>query len=52
MKCEDKVADYCAQAVKYKKYAEIRRCEKCCLECVDICPHLCEKALDRGRDRW
>ena len=50
MICEDKIAEYCSQAIKYKKYAEIRRCDKCCLECVDICPQMCDKALDRGSE--
>ena len=50
MKCEEKSGKYCMQAIKYKKYAEVRSCGKCCIECIDICIHLCDKAKDRGND--
>ena len=46
MKCEEKVDIYCMQAIKYKKYAEIRRCDKCCIGCLEPCSHLCSKSLE------
>jgi hypothetical protein len=46
MKCEEKVDQYCRQVIKYKKYAEIRRCNKCCIDCLDPCSYLCDKALE------
>ena len=46
MKCEEKVAQYCRQAIKLQKYAEYRRCNKCCIGCLEPCSHLCSKALE------
>ncbi|WP_236910164.1 hypothetical protein [Clostridium sp. Cult3] len=46
MKCEEEVAGYCAKKVKYKKYAEILGCNKCCLRCKRKCDEVCEKALE------
>lgn len=45
MKCEEYVSGYCRQAVMYKKYAEVRDCEKCCVYCNDPCSNICQKAL-------
>lgn len=44
MKCPEEVSKMCMQAIKYKKYAEIRQCEKCCLYCQNKCDEVCEKA--------
>ena len=44
MKCEDKINIYCRQAISYKKYAEYRECNKCCLDCKEKCDQICEKA--------
>ena len=46
MKCEEKAAGHCMMAIKYKKYAEYRRCNKCCVGCMELCGNVCEKALD------
>ena len=46
MKCKEKVGQYCRQAVSYKKYAEYRSCDKCCVDCNDPCGNLCDKALE------
>lgn len=46
MKCEEKVGQYCRQAVKLQKYAEYRRCNKCCIDCLEPCSYLCDKALE------
>lgn len=46
MKCEEKVSKYCRQAIIYKKYAEIRRCDRCCIDCMKLCSNICDKALD------
>lgn len=46
MKCGDYIAGHCGKAIKYKKYAEVRRCNKCCLECKFRCDEVCEKALE------
>ncbi|GFN35349.1 hypothetical protein TXYLGN1_11360 [Tepidimicrobium xylanilyticum] len=46
MKCSEEVSKMCMQAIKYKKYAEIRDCEKCCLYCKSKCDHACDKALE------
>jgi len=46
MRCAEKVDIYCMQAIKYKKYAEIRRCNKCCIDCLEPCSFLCDKALE------
>lgn len=46
MKCEEEVARYCRKAIKYKKYAEVRDCEKCCLYCKSKCDYVCDKALE------
>ena len=49
MNCEEKVSDYCRQAIIYKKYAEMRRCDKCCIDCTVHCEHICEKASDKTK---
>ena len=46
MKCTEKIDIYCIQVIKYKKYAEIRRCDKCCIDCLEPCSYLCDKALE------
>ena len=46
MRCEERIKEYCRQAVIYKKYADIRRCNKCCIGCMELCGNVCEKALD------
>ena len=46
MICEEKVGQYCRQAVRLEKYAEYRRCNKCCIECNNPCSYLCSKALE------
>lgn len=46
MRCAEKVDIYCMQVIKYKKYAEIRRCDKCCIDCLEPCSYLCDKALE------
>lgn len=49
MKCEQEASKHCMQAIKYKKYAEIRDCEKCCLYCIKLCDNVCDKALEGDR---
>ena len=44
MKCEEYIAGYCGEVVRYRKYVEIRRCDKCCLDCIKKCDELCDKA--------
>jgi hypothetical protein len=51
MKCEEKIGEYCRQAVTYRKYADIRRCNNCCIECEEPCSNICEKALDINQKR-
>lgn len=46
MRCEEKVGQYCRQAVKLQKYAEYRRCNKCCIDCLEPCSYLCDIALE------
>jgi len=46
MICEEKIGQYCRQAVSYKKYSEYRRCDKCCINCDTLCGNLCTKALE------
>lgn len=46
MRCEEKVGQYCIQAVKLQKYAEYRRCNKCCIDCLEPCSYLCDIALE------
>lgn len=46
MKCNQESSGYCMQAIKYKKYAEIRRCNKCCLHCDEPCSNICKVALE------
>ncbi len=46
MKYEEEVSKMCMQAIKYKKYAEARQCEKCCLYCQNRCDEVCEKAKE------
>lgn len=46
MKCKDEVSKMCMKAIKYKKYAEVRDCEKCCLFCEGKCDQVCDKALE------
>lgn len=46
MKCSEEVSGMCMNAIKYKKYAEVRDCENCCLYCKEKCDHVCEKALE------
>jgi len=45
-KCEQEVAGHCYLAIKYKKYAEVRQCEKCCLYCQNRCDEVCENAKE------
>ena len=49
MKCEEEVLKMCMQAIKYKKYAKVRQCEKCCLYCNKKCDEVCEKVLEVGK---
>ncbi len=42
-KCEDKIDKYCRQAITYKKYAETRKCEMCCIDCKNRCKEICEQ---------
>lgn len=46
MRCEEKVGQYCRQAVKLEKYVQYRRCNKCCIDCLEPCSYLCRKALE------
>lgn len=46
MKCEEKASIYCMKAIRYEKYTEYRKCDKCCLECEQRCDFICEKALE------
>lgn len=46
MICEEKIDQYCRQAVACKKYAEIRRCDKCCIGCMEPCGNICPVALE------
>jgi len=46
MKCEEKVGQYCRQAVKLEKYVQYRRCNKCCYDCLEPCSFLCDKAQE------
>ena len=50
MKCEEEILGYCMQAIKYKKYAEVRRCDKCCLECAEPCGNICDTALTINKE--
>lgn len=45
-RCENKIDKYCENAIKYEKYAETRRCKKCCIECVEPCNNICHDALE------
>ena len=51
MKCEEYVSGYCMQAIKYKKYAKIRRCDKCCLGCMEPCGNICKIALEINEEK-
>lgn len=44
MKCDRNISKMCLNAIQYKKYAEVRQCEKCCLYCKNRCHEVCEKA--------
>ena len=46
MKCEDKIGEYCRQAITYRKYAKYRRCNKCCIECLEPCGNICPIAIE------
>ena len=46
MKCSEEVAKLCIKAIKYKKYAKVRDCEKCCFYCSSKCDNVCEKVLE------
>lgn len=46
MKCPEEISKMCLNAIKYKKYAEVRQCEKCCLYCKNKCDEVCDKALE------
>ncbi len=46
MICKDYISGYCKQAIEYKKYAEYRRCDRCCIDCLEPCSYLCRKALE------
>jgi len=46
MKCEDKIEEYCRQAISYRKYAKYRRCNKCCIECLEPCGNICPIAIE------
>lgn len=41
-KCEQEVAGHCCLAITYKKYATSRKCEKCCLYCLETCKDICK----------
>ena len=44
MKCEEYIAGLCRKAITYKKYAEVRDCNKCCLDCKDKCDNVCSNS--------
>lgn len=46
MKCDRDISKMCLNAIQYKKYAEVRQCEKCCLYCKNKCDEECERALE------
>jgi len=46
MKCEEKVGEYCRQAIQYQRYAKYRQCDKCCIGCMELCGNVCKKALE------
>ena len=46
MKCEEKVREYCRQAIQYQRYAKYRQCDKCCIGCMELCGNVCKKALE------
>ena len=46
MKCEEKVGEYCRQAIKYQRYVKYRQCNKCCIGCENLCGNVCHIALD------
>ncbi len=46
MRCEEKADKYCMKAIRYEKYTEYRKCDKCCIECYNPCSYLCRKALE------
>ena len=52
MICEEKIDQYCRQAVAYKKYAEIRRCDKCCQGCGEPCSHICKRVVEYESKRY
>ena len=46
MICDKKAGQYCRQAAKHEKYAKYRGCNKCCIDCIELCGNLCDKALE------
>ncbi len=50
MRCEEKISQYCRQAITYKKYAQYRDCNKCCLECLEPCGNICDTALTINKE--
>jgi len=49
MKCEEYVADHCTKKIKYKKYAEVIGCDRCCLDCKNKCENICDVVKTGGR---
>jgi len=49
MKCEEYVAGYCTKKIKYKKYAEVIGCDRCCLDCKNKCENICGVVKTGGR---
>lgn len=45
-RCEDKAGEYCKQAIRYKKHANIIRCDLCCMGCLEPCGNICNKAVE------
>lgn len=42
MKCEERIGEYCRQAVSYKKFAEYRRCDRCCIDRIEIAEEIAD----------
>lgn len=50
MKCEEYIAGFCRKAIIYKKYAAIRQCNKCCLDCKNKCENVCSSLKEGDKD--
>jgi len=46
MNCRYEIAGLCKQALDYKKYAEERKCQKCCRNCKTKCDYFCNKTKE------